>query len=62
MPAGLGALAALGRSGRRGGGRPAPGDGLRALVAVFVEWLQLHLQKVPVLLADHLTNEARKSL
>lgn len=61
-PAGLAALAALGGSGRRGGRRSAPGDGLRALVAVFVVRLELHLQEVPVLLADHLTDEAWKRL
>lgn len=55
-------LAAL-RGGRgRCWGRASPGDWLRALGAVFVVRLQLHLQKVPVLLADQLADEARQRL
>lgn len=55
-------LAALGGGGRGCGGWPPPGHGLRALGTVFVVRLELHLQEVPVLLADDLTDEPRQGL
>lgn len=55
-------LAALGGSGRSRGGGPPPGRRLGALWAVFVVRLELHLQEVPVLLADDLADECRQGL
>lgn len=55
-------LAAVGGGGRGRGGGPPPGCRLGALWAVFVVRLELHLQKVPVLLADDLAYECRQGL